>query len=181
MQHSSKREVDLSDCHCIRDVLKKLKGQEAYNYCTHDLLDEEMQLDTFIMKNTQDRCCIFIVSQSIPVVFQSSYSVSKAARNEEQEITKHVAPYEVYSYYLAVEIYDSWKSEQLKCESVVAKFQQIVQCTDHDFHLTYDAFYTSILAKEFDRFLKDYVADDIASFHQIPIKHNKISATYLLS
>lgn len=47
----------------------------------------------------------------------------------------------------------------------------------HDFHLAYEAFYTSILAQEFDRFLKDYVEDDIASFHQIPIKHNKISAT----
>ena len=48
---------------------------------------------------------------------------------------------------------------------------------EHDFHLAYEAFYTSILAQEFDRFLKDYVEDDIASFHQIPIKHNKISAT----
>ena len=53
MEHSSKREVDLSGCRCIGDVLKKLNGQAVYNYCTHDKLDEEMELDTFIMKNTQ--------------------------------------------------------------------------------------------------------------------------------
>ena len=178
MQHSSKREVDLSDCRCIGDVVKKLNGQAAYDFHTYTQLDEEMVLDTFIMKNKQGRCCIFITSLSIPVVFKSSHSVSHAAKtNDGQAITKHVASYEVYSHYLAVEIYDSWKFEQPECKSVVAKFQHILQCMEHNFHLAHETFYTSIIAQELDRFLKDCVEDDIASFHRIPIKHNKNSAT----
>ena len=167
------KEVNLTSCKTIRDVLNKLKANEAYSYCSnqYQLLKHDELLDHFIM-NTQHDCCIFIMLSPMPVTFELSQSVSGAAKKDSgKEIFNHTVSYGRYSHYLAVKIYNRWVY-QSQYDSVVENFQAILSCDQHKIFLSNETFYTSMLSREFDKFLND----DVGCFHQISIKHAKRGA-----
>ena len=158
--------VDVSDCIHIDDVIKKVKGSEAFHNGKE--LASSLNVNEFIYKSSVDRL-IFVYAKDVkPPTFYIDSSISACVNSGAGPIIEKVNICPTSSHWLAVNIYDNWIEDGSKFDDIVSNFQSILNADEHNVHLKYEAFYTSLLSRELDK-----LVENLGCFHQIPMRHAK--------